>query len=160
MNIQVQAKNFHSEAEMVEEAKARRKRFEIAGRMAALRKAAPLPAPEPEKVRRILSPIPLWEQFGLNFDAHVVEWHLRRANPAQAYLKDRCAELGVSYKRIVGGRVLKNIAEPRHQLMWEIWDKFDLSTPQIGRMFGGRDHTTVLYAIHKVEAKMAERAAL
>lgn len=152
MNIQVQAKNFHSQAEMVEEAKARRKRFEIAGRMAAMRKAAPLPAPEPEKERIALPPMPLWSQFGLNFDAHVVEWHLRRANPALTYVKDRCNELGWSFNTIIGSQRRYPVVRVRQKLMWEVSEKFKLSLPQIGRMFGGRDHTTVLHAIRKVEA--------
>ena len=36
----------------------------------------------------------------------------------------------------------------------------DLSTPQIGRLYGGRDHTTVLNSIRRVEAAAAEDPAL
>jgi chromosomal replication initiation ATPase DnaA len=28
----------------------------------------------------------------------------------------------------------------------------DLSLPQLGKMFGGRDHTTILYAVRKAGA--------
>ena len=32
----------------------------------------------------------------------------------------------------------------------------DLSFPAIGKEFGNRDHTTVMHAVNKVEAKMGE----
>lgn len=152
MNIHIDATRFRSHAEMIQEAKDRHKRFELAARRAVMKIATPEPVLEPTFVSKT---IPLWEQFGLNFDAHVVEWHLRRANPALAYLKDRCDELDVSYRKVIGGRVLHEIVGVRHLLMWEIYEKFDLSFPQIGRMFGGRDHTTVIYAVRKIEAQLS-----
>ncbi|OJY66599.1 MAG: hypothetical protein BGP09_31360 [Rhizobium sp. 60-20] len=157
--MQIEATRFQSQAEMVAEARARRKRFEIAGRLAAMKKIAPLPTPEPEKERITLSPLPLWSQFGLNFDAHVVEWHLRRANPALTYVKDRCNELGWTFSTIVGPQRRRPVVRVRQKLMWEVSEKFNLSLPQIGRMFGGRDHTTVLHAIRKVEADTPRAAA-
>jgi chromosomal replication initiator protein len=33
----------------------------------------------------------------------------------------------------------------------------DLSLPKIGERFGGRDHSTVLYAMHKIRQQMKER---
>jgi chromosomal replication initiator protein len=34
----------------------------------------------------------------------------------------------------------------------------DLSLPKIGEEFGGRDHTTVLHAIRKIEAVLQENS--
>ena len=36
----------------------------------------------------------------------------------------------------------------------------DLSLPKIGQTFGGRDHTTVLYACRKVAESMNEKRAV
>ena len=36
----------------------------------------------------------------------------------------------------------------------------DLSLPQIGRLYGGRDHSTVLNSVRRVEAGVAEDPAL
>lgn len=48
------------------------------------------------------------------------------------------------------------ITRPRHRAMWVLRQvRPDLSTTQIGRIFGGRDHTTVLNAL----ARHAERMA-
>ena len=40
---------------------------------------------------------------------------------------------------------------PRHTAMFLTRQLTTLSLPEIGRRFGGRDHSTVLHAIHKVE---------
>ncbi len=45
----------------------------------------------------------------------------------------------------------KNIILPRHAAMFLTRKLTDLSLPEIGRHFGGRDHTTVLHAIQKVD---------
>ena len=48
-------------------------------------------------------------------------------------------------------RRTKNIAYPRQIAMYICRDLTELSLPKIGEDFGGRDHTTVLHAISKVE---------
>ncbi len=159
MNIHIEVKHFQSQAEMVAEAKARRKRFEIAARRAMNRKFTPLPAPTLPTPKFVAKQIPQWEQFGLHFDAHVVEWHLRRANPALTYVRDRCNEMGWTPTTILGPQRRREVVRVRQLLMWEVSERFRLSLPQIGRMFGGRDHTTVLHAIRRVEANTPRSAA-
>ncbi|MBB3453915.1 hypothetical protein FHT86_002171 [Rhizobium sp. BK313] len=157
MNIQLNVKQYGSAADIFAEAAARRLRFEHAGKHPKRKELEPAMAvPAPQFVAKIA---PLWEFGGLNFDAHVVEWQLRQVNPALTYLKDRCAELDISFRHVVGAGRRNRVVEIRHLLMWEIYHKFNLSLPQIGRMFGGRDHTTVLYAVNKIEARMAEASS-
>ena len=45
----------------------------------------------------------------------------------------------------------KNLILPRHGAMFLTRKLTDLSLPEIGRHFGGRDHTTVLHAIQKID---------
>ena len=45
----------------------------------------------------------------------------------------------------------RSITEPRQIAMYLTKQLTDLSLPRIGREFGGKHHTTVLYAIQKVE---------
>ena len=49
-----------------------------------------------------------------------------------------------------------NIAKPRQIAMYLAKELTQKSLPEIGEMFGGRDHTTVLHAVRKI---LAERAS-
>ena len=48
----------------------------------------------------------------------------------------------------------KNIAFPRQVAMYISRTLLDISLPNIGDEFGGRDHTTVMHAIKKIEDEM------
>lgn len=66
-----------------------------------------------------------------------------------------CVEEGLSYQEIIGDGRTNRIAHPRQRFMWVVRKaKPGMSLPEIGRRFGGRDHTTVLHAIRKVESRM------
>jgi len=41
--------------------------------------------------------------------------------------------------------------------MYVVRDLTELSYPAIARLFGGRDHTTVIYAVDKIQKLMRER---
>ena len=45
----------------------------------------------------------------------------------------------------------RQIAYPRQIAMYLIKDLTQSSLPEIGRMFGGKHHTTVLHSIHKID---------
>ena len=60
--------------------------------------------------------------------------------------------LGVSLRDLMGPSRRAEIVWPRHVAMWVVRETTGASLPRIGRAFGGRDHTTVLYAVRKVEA--------
>jgi chromosomal replication initiator protein len=48
----------------------------------------------------------------------------------------------------------RNVTEARHVAMYVTRRILALPLKQIGEMFGGRDHSTVLYSIHKVEKRI------
>ena len=50
----------------------------------------------------------------------------------------------------------RNIAFPRQVAMYLCRKLTDLSLPQIGSAFGGRDHTTVMHACSKIESQIEE----
>lgn len=53
----------------------------------------------------------------------------------------------VTYEDIIGKRRCYKVVQLRHQAMADaVAIRPDLSLPTIGRLFGGRDHTTVLHA--------------
>ena len=55
---------------------------------------------------------------------------------------------------IIGRKRTKNIVVPRQIAMYLSRELTDNSLPQIGKEFGGKDHTTVLHAIDKIEKKL------
>lgn len=61
---------------------------------------------------------------------------------------------------IQGSKKPKNIAFPRQVSMYLCRKLLDISLPKIGESFGGRDHTTVIHAISKIEKQMESDPAL
>ena len=53
-------------------------------------------------------------------------------------------------------RRARDIVRPRQVAMYLAKDLTNHSYPQIGSRFGGRDHTTVMHAVRKVEDLIAE----
>jgi chromosomal replication initiator protein len=49
----------------------------------------------------------------------------------------------------------KDLTIPRQVAMFLIKETFDLALVEVGRLFGGRDHSTVIHSISKVEEDMA-----
>jgi chromosomal replication initiator protein len=54
----------------------------------------------------------------------------------------------------------RNVAFPRQVAMYCCKQLTSLSLPEIGEIFGGRDHTTVLYAVRKISEMMQENESL
>lgn len=57
-------------------------------------------------------------------------------------------------------RRARAVARPRQIAMWLCKKLTKRSLPDIGRRFGGRDHTTVLYAVRRIEVLKLEDPAL
>ncbi len=63
---------------------------------------------------------------------------------------------GVKAEAMCGARRTKTVALPRQVAMYLMRQLTALSLGEIGRMFGNRDHTTVLYACQKVGRLVAQ----
>ncbi|MCO1581363.1 chromosomal replication initiator protein DnaA [Crossiella sp. SN42] len=63
----------------------------------------------------------------------------------------------VSIDDLCGPGKTKALAQARQIAMYLCRELTDLSLPKIGQTFGGRDHTTVMYADKKIRKEMAER---
>lgn len=61
---------------------------------------------------------------------------------------------------LVGPRRTKELAEARQTAMWLAKQMTTKSYPDIGRAFGGRDHTTVMHAVDKIEKARKDDMAL
>ena len=54
----------------------------------------------------------------------------------------------------------QKVAQPRQVAMYLLRKETDASLPQIGEVLGGRDHTTVMYAIEKIESDIETKTDL
>jgi chromosomal replication initiator protein len=52
---------------------------------------------------------------------------------------------------MIGPKRVRTIARPRQVAMYIAKRKTTRSLPEIGRRFGGRDHTTIMHGIRKIE---------
>ncbi|AYG01388.1 chromosomal replication initiator protein DnaA [Lactococcus allomyrinae] len=60
----------------------------------------------------------------------------------------------ISFSDLVGPKRPKEIAFPRQIAMYLVRELLGTSLPAIGTAFGGRDHTTVMYAYRQISDKM------
>ena len=60
----------------------------------------------------------------------------------------------ISVEDIKGKKRTANIAQARQVAMFITRDMTNLSLEDVGREFGGKDHTTVLHSIKKVEGTL------
>ena len=65
---------------------------------------------------------------------------------------------GLSLSEMTGTTRKREITVPRQIAMYLAREMTGMSLPQIGNIFGGRDHTTVLHSCKTVEANMQENA--
>jgi chromosomal replication initiator protein len=64
---------------------------------------------------------------------------------------------GLSIDEVCGTKRTRNLVTARQIGMYLCRELTDLSLPQIGREFGGRDHSTVMHANKRILGEMAER---
>nr|WP_256478259.1 chromosomal replication initiator protein DnaA [Corynebacterium stercoris] len=62
----------------------------------------------------------------------------------------------VSLDQLTGSGKTRNVAHARQIAMYLCRELTDLSLPKIGDEFGGKDHTTVMYADRKIRKEMTE----
>jgi len=62
------------------------------------------------------------------------------------------AAYGVTQDDIIGRGRTRHVSRARHVAMWLARQLTVMSYEAIGAVLGGRDHTTVLYAVRKIEA--------
>lgn len=70
------------------------------------------------------------------------------------------AYFGVAIEELTGPSRGRHLVMARQIAMYLCRELTDLSLPKIGQQFGGRDHTTVMYAERKINQLLAERRAV
>ncbi len=80
----------------------------------------------------------------------------RRISP-QTILEAVSASYGFSVEALIGPSRTRPLVTARQVAMYLTRDLTDYSYPAIGRVFGKRDHTTVIHAVDKIAGQMQER---
>ncbi len=65
-----------------------------------------------------------------------------------------CSKHQIQLNELISPRRSREVVRARHECFWRLKKETSLSFPQIGRYFGGRDHTTVLHGIRAHEKRM------
>jgi chromosomal replication initiator protein len=75
----------------------------------------------------------------------------------QELLTEIAGMLGFGVDALKGKSRQRPLVMARQEAMYVFRELTDLSYPAIARLFGGRDHTTVIHAVDKITRLMAER---
>jgi len=67
---------------------------------------------------------------------------------------------GISRAELIGSSRAATPLRARQVAIYLTRELTDLSLPQIGRLYGGRDHSTVLNSLRRIEAGLDEDEAL
>jgi chromosomal replication initiator protein len=89
---------------------------------------------------------------------------IRPAEPKYVRIEDIqhvvARQYNVTRADLLSSRRTTNVVRPRHVAMYLAKILTLRSLPEIGRHFGGRDHTTVLHAVRKIDAVIGKDTAL
>ena len=110
----------------------------------------PPPPPEPELPNALEA---AFAELSEELTAAILAPH-----PCTRIINEVCLEHGITREELISPRRTLHVARIRQFAMWRC-RQAGVSTPEIGRWFGNRDHTTVLHAVRKIEAEMREEEA-
>ncbi len=78
------------------------------------------------------------------------------STPVEEIQERAGATFGISRSELIGSGRAATPLRARQVAIYLTRELTDLSLPQIGRLYGGRDHSTVLNSIRRVEARIAD----
>jgi chromosomal replication initiator protein len=94
------------------------------------------------------------QEVTINMTRNVLQ-DLLRANDRKVTIDEIMRQVSDYYNlrmaEILSARRARDIARPRQVAMYLSKQMTSRSLPEIGRKFGGRDHTTVMHAVRKIE---------
>ena len=76
------------------------------------------------------------------------------------FRRSRPNHFGLKQADLISPGRARVLARPRQAAMWLAKQLTTRSLPDIGRRFGGRDHTTVLHAVRRIDELRAADAQL
>ena len=74
---------------------------------------------------------------------------LARSTPEQT-IDAVCKYYQIGKRLILGESRARQIARPRQMLMYLLRTRLGIAYEEVGRLVGGRDHSTVMHAVNKI----------
>lgn len=91
----------------------------------------------------------LLDQYRLTFES-MPKTNVRKIQ------REVAGAVGITLNDLLSPRKTRGVAFARQFAIWRVRKETTLSLPQIGRLFGGRDHTTILHACRKIDGMIAD----
>ena len=102
-------------------------------------------------------------QLGLDEAVTILRPHLKGGDKrvtVDEIQKAVCEHFALKQVDLISPKRTRAVARPRQVAMWLAKNLTTRSYPDIGRRFGGRDHTTVLHAVRQIEKLRVEDPAI
>lgn len=107
------------------------------------------------EVRALAPPVPPRISYG---DAPVDYTPPAIPRRVQRIIDDVAGAYGLTAVDLTGDRKVRHFIAPRHEAFWRVRNETGFSFPQIGKFFGGRDHTSIMHGVRKHEALLRAEA--
>lgn len=124
------------------------------------------PAPAPPEAPAPPVVVPCWTQAihaGPRVRDFIYTGDLITPLPSPALwrtiVSEVCHKHGLTYLELCSHRRNTNLVTARNEAAYRLHTETTMSTPQIGRKLGGRDHTTILNSLRKFRQAMEAEAA-
>jgi chromosomal replication initiator protein len=104
-----------------------------------------------------LNRAPLSEEVARSVLSDLLPATKPRAITAQLILDETAKMFGFTMDELCGKSRRRPLVTARQISMYVMRELTDFSYPKIAEAFGGRDHTTVMYAVDKIKQQMTER---
>src|SRR6185295_14031966 len=106
-----------------------------------------------------LNRAPLSEEVAKTVLADLLPASKARAITPDLILDETAKMFGFTVDEICGKSRRRPLVTARQIGMYVMRELTEFSDPRIAEAFGGRDHTTVMYAVEKIKQQMTERHA-
>jgi len=129
-------------------------------------KALSAPEPAPKQIVPKINPFEFMECFApINAAANVTftipAWgNPNRGKSIAMILQEVAQKYGVGVNDIKGHRRSKRLVQAKMEAYWRARNETVFSMPTIGKLMGGKDHTTILYGIRTYERYRRVKAGL
>ncbi|MGB1724166.1 MAG: chromosomal replication initiator protein DnaA, partial [Ilumatobacteraceae bacterium] len=100
---------------------------------------------------------PITTELAQNLLSDLLSDTVQRPRTDMQLLEEIAEILGFEVDALRGKSRQRPLVTARQIAMYVFRNLTDLSYPSIARLFGGRDHTTVIHAVEKIQRQMGER---